>query len=199
MKLSLNATRNNSIRWQILPLVMDYFKISVGFSGLTEGATAIVEGEFMAKYGDLDLLPETKQLIAEMAMPEVFKSDPKNRVSVKIEHQDFVDGFKKWKERTSTSPSGRHLGHYKAIIKDTEDCEKSSRKDGGVQLHPVDILGDLVTMKSMPPRYGFAPSRWCKSIMCVIEKDPGSPKNERLCIIHLFEVNYNFVLKLIWG
>jgi len=35
--------------------------------------------------------------------------------------------------------------------------------------------------------------------MCVIEKDPGSPKIERLHIIHLFEVDYNFVLKLIWG
>jgi len=68
---------------------------------------------------------------------------------VKIERQDFGDGFKKWKERTSTSPSGRHLGHYKSIIKDTGDCKKSSKQDGGAQLRQVDILGDLAMMTSL--------------------------------------------------
>jgi len=66
----------------------------VGFLGLTQGANAIVEGTFLEEYENLDLLPETRQLIAEMAMPEVFKADPQNTVSVKIEWQDFVDGFK---------------------------------------------------------------------------------------------------------
>ena len=26
------------------------------------------------------------------------------------------DGYKKWKEKTSTSPSNRHLGHYKSLL-----------------------------------------------------------------------------------
>ena len=33
----------------------------------------------------------------------------------------------------------------------------------------------------------------------MIEKDPGIPNINRLRIIHLFEADYNFVLKLLWG
>jgi hypothetical protein len=33
----------------------------------------------------------------------------------------------------------------------------------------------------------------------MIEKDPGNPKIERLRVIHLFEVDYNLSLKMLWG
>jgi hypothetical protein len=33
----------------------------------------------------------------------------------------------------------------------------------------------------------------------MIEKDPGNPRIEQLQIIHLFEADYNFCLKLLWG
>jgi hypothetical protein len=33
-----------------------------------------------------------------------------------ISEDDVLRGFNGWKERMSTSPSGRHLGHYEAII-----------------------------------------------------------------------------------
>jgi hypothetical protein len=47
----------------------------VGYSGLTTAAKVIVDGNFMAKYGDkVDCLPETKQLIIKMAMPEEIRN-----------------------------------------------------------------------------------------------------------------------------
>ena len=54
-------------------------------------------------------------------------------------------------------------------------------------------------MINFPLRYGFAPTRWCKSITIMIAKDPGSSKIERIRVIHLFEADYNFTLKLLWG
>jgi hypothetical protein len=41
-------------------------------------------------------------------------------------------------------------------------------------------------------------TRWCNYIMVVIAKDPGSSKIERIRVIHLFEADYNFTLKLLW-
>ena len=45
-------------------------------------------------------------------------------ISSSITTEDVRRGFGRWRETTSTSPSGRHLGHYKAIIQDDTlvDC-----------------------------------------------------------------------------
>jgi hypothetical protein len=53
-------------------------------------------------------------------------------------------------------------------------------------------------MMNLPLQYGFAPTRWCKSITDMIAKDPGSSKIERIRVIHLFEADYNLSLKLLW-
>ena len=33
-----------------------------------------------------------------------------------IPPKEFIKGFKKWKESTTTSPSGRHLGHHRSLL-----------------------------------------------------------------------------------
>ena len=33
-----------------------------------------------------------------------------------ISLEDYKSGFKKWKESTTTSPSGGHLGHHHSLI-----------------------------------------------------------------------------------
>jgi hypothetical protein len=87
-----------------------------------------------------------------------------------ITRKDFIKTIKEWKETTSTSPSGRHLGHYRTAILDV----------GVAQLH-TDLL-------NIPITYGFAPNRWLLSVTPLIEKDEGSPYLTRLRVIHLFEV-----------
>ena len=51
----------------------------------------------------------------------------------------------------------------------------------------------------LPLKYGFAPTRWAKALQTMLPKDPGMPKVERLRVIQLFEADYNFVLRIIWG
>jgi hypothetical protein len=89
---------------------------------------------------------------------------------LEITKTDYITGFKIWKERTSTLPSGCHLGHYKAIINNTEDK---------TVVRTANPLTDLVTMTNLPLKYGFAPTRRCKSVTVMIAKDPGSSKIER--------------------
>jgi len=160
----------------------------VGFTGLNKAADAIVDGTFMEEYGaDMNLLPEMEQLIAQLAMPKMIKNLEED-IPSKVREGDYIDGFKKWTESTSTSPSGHHLGHYKAIV---NDPLKATR-----DLNFVDLYVKAI---NLPLKYGFVPSRWCNSVTVMIEKDPGSPRIERLRIIHLFEADYNFCLKLLWG
>lgn len=64
----------------------------------------------------------------------------------------------------------------------------------------LDFLEIYTKIVNIPMKYGFALEWWCMSITTVmIEKDPGSPHIECLQIIHLFEVDYNFCLKHLWG
>ena len=97
-----------------------------------------------------------------------------------ISEDDVLRGFNGWKERMSTSPSGRHLGHYKAIIQ-----------------HPRLLKCFVQLMNIVVPR-SIAIPRWCQATNVMIEEDVGSPRIHQLRMIHLFEVNYNFFLQLQW-
>jgi hypothetical protein len=111
----------------------------------------------MEKYGDkCDLLPETEQVIRELAMPEEIKVLGK-KIHSKISDDDFIDGFKKWKESTSTSPSGRHLlGHYKVIVTDP-DLQWQTPEKSHLRVWETNFVEYRVKLLNIPIHYGFAP------------------------------------------
>ena len=124
----------------------------VSYSGMNTAAKEIVEGTFLATYGNnLELLPETEQLIKELAMPEEIKVLGK-KISYKVTEADFISGFKGWKECTSTSPLGHHLGHYKAMINDPDRKKKPELRD-----HTMDFVELMVNTINIPLKYSFAP------------------------------------------
>ena len=118
---------------------------------------------------DLEDIPlqETRELLLQTISPfnDSNPSHPQsNQISIKIDHTNFVQIFSKWKESTTTSPSGRHLGHYKAILESPELIE----------YHCI--------MASIPLHFGFAPNRWTKAIQIMLQK-----KQEILYLIDLEE------------
>ena len=120
-----------------------------------------------------------RELLASFAIPPHVKSH--GELTSEISADDVLGCFKGWKESTSTSPSGRHLGHYKALAQ-----------------HPV-LLHCFVQFMNIVVARGIAIPRWCNATNVMIEKDPGKPCIHRLRIIHLIEADYNFFLKLQWG
>lgn len=79
---------------------------------LQKNCGRIVYGE---TWWQVDLLPETEQLIIKLAMLEEICMAKRILKVIPI-----TSGFKKWKESTLTLPSGWHLGHYNAIVNDLE-------------------------------------------------------------------------------
>ena len=104
-----------------------------------------------------------------------------SEIDITITPEDFMTGFKKVKEATSSSPSGRHMGHYKAAMKNKR------------------IVEMYATMMDLPMKYKFAPERWTRAIQVLLEKDKGRPNVERLRTIQLVEADLNMVLKIIFG
>ena len=57
-----------------------------------------MDGRFLEGFDSESILLEMRQVIAEMAMLEVFKETNKKKISTTISRSNFVEGFKKWKE-----------------------------------------------------------------------------------------------------
>ena len=149
----------------------------VGYSGITDEADAIIEGDCVEYLG----LPMSHKI--QVFLEECRRPPSVSPVDTVITVTDFViDTVKAWKETTSTSPSGRHLGHYRTAI-----------------LDPPDVARLHTDMLNLPITYGFAPKRWTHSVTPLIEKDEGFPFLTRLRVIHLFEADYNLFLKLASG
>jgi hypothetical protein len=83
----------------------------MGISGTTEFCDQVLAGTT-----DLSKLPTTLQAIFHQ-LHQPHSVD----ISMVIYFEDFKDALHKWKETTSTSPRGRHLGHYINLLKDIGD------------------------------------------------------------------------------
>ena len=102
-------------------------------------------------------------------------------IKTTISHDDVLRGFQSWRESTSTSPSGRHIGLYKSEIQ-----------------HPI-LLDCFVNFMNTSIATRISIPRWSQVVNVLIEKDVGQPRINRLRIVHLFKADFNFFLKLQWG
>jgi hypothetical protein len=91
-------------------LIFDNLK----FSSLFTAGSEILSGHVPPSWDVKD--PRLLEFLSSFAISDNIKNVPP--IQTTISEEDFVYGIKGWKGTTSTSPSGRHLGHYKAIIED---------------------------------------------------------------------------------
>jgi len=139
----------------------------VGLDNLGMGSLAfrqILDGTFdMSAIQDL----YTLQLLTHLGRPPGM-----TEIALRTE-AEYRAGWKKAKEQTSSSPSGVHFGHYIASIEEMV-LEKINR-----------------LMATIPLLTGISPTRWCRTLNVMLEKMAGNCSVEKLCIIMLFEADFN--------
>jgi hypothetical protein len=159
-----------------------------GYSGVDNTVNHLLDGD-QTILEDINLSPCGPTLLNLLSN--------KGRLSprgTEISFKIFTSALKKWSEQTSTSPSGRHLGHHKCLFAEDyfnypEDDPDPSPK----------ILRVYYHIACMALRWGLSLDRWQTSITSMIEKVPGCPKINKLRVIHLYEADYNLLLKIIWA
>ena len=98
-----------------------------------------------------------------------------------ISIKEFQDGFKAVSEKTSSSPSGRHLVHYKAILQD-------------------EIISLVyTTLISVPCVFAFTLDQWLNALQIMLEKVKGSPRIDKLRVTQLMEADLNMMLRILFG
>lgn len=110
-------------------------------------------------------------------------------VDITFTQAEFKDGIKKWKETTTTSPSGRHLGHYHAQILPDFPEEEEGTTNRFNWIH--------TSMINLAIKHKVVYERWSKVITILLPKDSGTPKIHRLRPLNIYEADLNLTLKII--
>jgi len=106
---------------------------------------------------------------------------PANSVDTKIKREEWMERWLKAREKTSSSESGLHFGHYKA----------------GAQ---SPIISHLHALKaSLAMRKGIALNRWSRGLSVMLEKMYGCTLVSKLRAILLMEADFNFTNKVVFG
>lgn len=81
--------------------------------------------------------------------------------------------MRKWKETTSTSPSGHHLGHYKVLVS-TIEC--SLKEDNAKDLKRIqqEIKMFYIGLINYCVKHRYSLHRWKTIVNMMIYKEPGN-------------------------
>jgi hypothetical protein len=109
-----------------------------------------------------------------------------------ITFDDMKQKYRCWPERTSSSPSGCHLSHYRALLKtggllpnddDFDEIDSARRAVWSVHHSMLQYL----------LRHGYCFNRWNQVVNAMIVKKAGDPRIHRLRVIHLYEADYSLI------
>jgi len=178
------------------PFTIQPLSTLLNYDSVTPFAKQVIRGQ-----ADIDSLPldhATKQFLKHQRRPPRFLAKTQ-----KLDFDKLTEGFKKWPEKTSTSPSRRHLGVYKSLLKDvhrkkdTDDTGQptpTSQSDDNKK-RGVDVMNMVYKIMQLAVKHTHTLQRWCVIWNLFLEKDPGQPKINRLHAIHLLEADLNLLWK----
>jgi hypothetical protein len=96
-----------------------------------------------------------------------------------------MQGFSRWREDTTTSPSGRHIGLYKASIPEQES--------------EYNIFETVASLYNACSTGHYILQRWLTVHCLMLEKIPGTPRLDKLRVIQIFEADFNLAMDNLLG
>ena len=152
---------------------------SLGKYGANPFADKILSGEQLPNHILEPLMSETRRMIETLGKkPHTLVGE---KLTTYITAEEFRLMYKKMSERISSSPSDKHVGHYKA----------ATRSESLSQLY--------ADMMSYPYTEAFAPQRWQEVLDVMLPKEVNNWRISRLRIIQLYESDANQSMRYIFA
>ena len=171
------------------PFTTESMKHKFNWNATTQQAELVLKGE----YADEEISEITRLLLDNMTRITELDEPAKY-----ITRKDFKGKFKSWRESTSTSPSGRHLGHYKALITTIDPTLGEDVRKTYTDIQ-TDISDCYITLINYAIKHRYSYERWKTIVNMMIYKEEGNIKIHRLRVIHLYEADLGFLWGIKWG
>ena len=158
-----------------------------GPNGTNVQSQQVLDGLF--PIGAIDTTPSTKSFLRHLAtLRKLSKSKPFDST---ITGEDLEKGYSVWRESTTTSPSGRHLGFDKAAMATTNppDGPPLNFRWFNIKSHFINIC----------LRHDLTLDRWKRVDTMMINKKPGNYRINKLRVIHLIESDFNLLCGILWS
>ena len=182
------------------PFTIPPLSEELGFRGDGPTGDAILQGQYKSDHIDehVRLLLNHMEQVHEMATNPSFPT---------ISEDDFRNKLRVWTESTTTSPSGLHLGHYKALIArhaystDLDDTDLTSdfrAKRDELNRMQADLFSLHLTMLNYALERGYSYRRWQTIANTILFKDEDNVRLHRTRVIHIYEADFNLALGIKW-
>ena len=158
------------------PICAGRLRGDFGYMADTPAADAVLEGTY-------ELLEDEHSATGEIfsEISRIREQIPPDSVETFIHHSEWINTWRKAKEKTSSSESGLHFGHYVA----------ASQSEYVSYCHAL--------LSSIALKKGYSPERWERALSCMLEKIPGCSLVDKMRAILLMEADFNFTNKMIYG
>ena len=179
------------------------FSDLVDWSATTPAADLILQGDF-----DDEAITDAGKLLIE----QLESTTALNSISAHITEDEWTGKIKTWREATSTSPSGLHLGHHKSLVIEFHDDDtvnehstwweeftnQQTEDDPEISLEDMQkcLLQAQLLLFNYGIRHFYVFDRWSNVANLMILKEHGNTKIHRLRVLHLYEADYNAILAI---
>ncbi len=170
------------------PPSMPPFSDHIDWAASTRTAELILEGDYSPP--ELDSLMQS--IVDHMSATADLDKFPAT-----ITVPEWTSKIKIWDERTTTSPSGLHLGHHKALVR-PHDLALDTDEGKELETQRLALLHGQVDLLNYALTNGHSFDRWKVIVNVMLLKEPNNPRIHRLHVIHLYEADFNLLLGVKW-
>lgn len=172
------------------PFTIPPLNTEIDWGASTETADSILHGT----YTGTQTMPNCSDLLHACKAANELDTLP-----CEITADEFEGKIKSWRESTTTSPSGRHLGMYKALFtRIHQEEEDISEGDRPISEKQEAIVKLILSVLNYCLRNTHTLDRWKTVTNMMIFKEPGNFKIHRLRVIHIYEADFNLFMAVKW-
>ena len=172
------------------PFTVPPLSHDLNWSANTQAAEEILAGTYVTTIDT----PQCQTVLRACKMAAELDTIP-----AEIAYEEFKGKIQTWRETTCTSPSGRHLGRYRALFaRSSYDPTSQEALHAAFVQKQRDVVDLLLSILNYGIRTSYVLQRWKTIVNTMIFKDIGNFKIHRLRVIHIYEADFNLLLAVKW-